>query len=89
MMQEVINIIVLGPVVVRLVLGVTALARAILLVLRNKPPSLPEIILISETHLTLANDLAPLSVATTILKSMISLSVLAVQGASVMEDLKM
>ena len=90
MMQEVINIIVLGVATMRLILGDTALAPAIL-IFRDKPLTLPVIILISETHLnlTLANDLAPLNVATTMLKSMIGMSDLAAQGASVMEDLRM
>ncbi len=90
MIQEVINIIDLGAVAMSLILGATALARAILLV-HDKPPTLPVINLISETRLTLANDLAPLNVANTILKSMIliGMSDLAAQGASVMEDLRM
>ena len=90
MMQEVINIIVLGVVTMRLILGATALARAIL-ILRDKPLTLPVIILFSETHLTLANDLAPLNLAITMLKSMImiGMSDLAAQGASAMEDLMM
>ena len=77
MMQEVINIIVLGAVTMHLVLGVTAL-RAIL-ILRDKPPTPPVINLISETHPALANDLAPLNVTTTMLKSMIGMSDLAAQ----------
>ncbi len=71
-----------------LILGVTALARAIL-IFHDKPPTLPIIILISETHPTLANDLAPLNVTIMILKSMIGMSDLAAEGASVMEDLRM
>ena len=88
MVQEVINIIVLGVATMRLILGDTALARAIL-IFHDKPLTLPVIILISETHLTLANDLAPLNVATTMLKSMTGMSDLAAQGASVMEGLRM
>ena len=85
-----INIIVLGVAIVHLILGVTALARAILILLDlDKPPTLPVIILISATHLTPANDLALLNVATTMLMSMIGMSDLVAQGASVMEDRRM
>ncbi len=75
-----------------LILGATALARSILILLDlDKPPTLPVIILISATHLTPANDLALvlLNVATTMLISMIGMSDLVAQGASVMEDRRM
>ncbi len=73
-----------------LVLGATALARAILILLDlDKPPTLPVIILIRATHLTPANDLALLNVATTMLISIIGVSDPVAQGASVMEDRRM